>query len=76
MLRKVDPEYLSRKLRMELKETKSEAGTKRITKRLKVVEAFKNSINKPEWMMLEVSSRDSARSSSFVPLGWWPFRDL
>jgi DNA-directed RNA polymerase subunit beta' len=54
ILRKVDPEFLSRKLRLELKETKSEAQTKKLTKRLKVVEAFKNSINKPEWMMLEV----------------------
>jgi DNA-directed RNA polymerase subunit beta' len=26
---------------------------KNFLKRLKVVEAFKNSINKPEWMMLE-----------------------
>lgn len=54
MLRKVDPEFLSRKLRMELKETKSETAIKKISKRLKVVEAFKNSINKTEWMMLEV----------------------
>ena len=34
ILRKVDPEYLSRKLRMDLKETKSEAGTKKLAKRL------------------------------------------
>jgi DNA-directed RNA polymerase subunit beta' len=54
ILRKVDIEFLSRKLRMELKETKSEAQIKKLTKRLKVVEAFKNSVNKPEWMMLEV----------------------
>ncbi|MCB0364503.1 MAG: DNA-directed RNA polymerase subunit beta' [Bdellovibrionaceae bacterium] len=53
MLRKVDSEYLSRKLRMDLKETKSEAQIKKLTKRLKVVEAFKGSSNKPEWMMLE-----------------------
>ncbi len=53
MLRKIDCEYLSRKLRMELKETKSEAGIKKLSKRLKVVEAFKGSSNKPEWMMLE-----------------------
>jgi DNA-directed RNA polymerase subunit beta' len=53
LLRKIDAEYLSRKLRMELKETKSEAQIKKLTKRLKVVEAFKDSINKPEWMMLE-----------------------
>jgi len=54
MLRKVDVEYLSKKIRMELKETKSEAQTKKLSKRLKVVEAFKGSINKPEWMMLTV----------------------
>ncbi len=54
LLRKIDNEYLSRKLRIELKETKSEAGIKKITKRLKVVEAFKGSDNKPEWMMLDV----------------------
>jgi len=53
LLRKIDPEYLSRKLRLEVKETKSEAQIKKLTKRLKVVEAFKGSINKPEWMMLE-----------------------
>ncbi len=53
MLRKIDPEYLSRKLRLEVKETKSEAQIKKLAKRLKVVEAFKNSINKTEWMMLE-----------------------
>ncbi len=53
LLRKIDSEYLSKKLRMEIKETKSEAQIKKLSKRLKVVEAFKNSINKPEWMMLE-----------------------
>ena len=53
LLRKIDPEYLSRKLRLEIKETKSDAQIKKLSKRLKVVEAFKNSINKPEWMMLE-----------------------
>jgi DNA-directed RNA polymerase subunit beta' len=53
LLRKIDPEYLSKKLRAELKDTRSEAQIKKLTKRLKVVEAFKDSINKPEWMMLE-----------------------
>jgi DNA-directed RNA polymerase subunit beta' len=53
LLRKIDPEYLSKKLRIELNDTKSEAQIKKLTKRLKVVEAFKDSINKPEWMMLE-----------------------
>ena len=54
LLRKVDAEYLSRKIRMDLKETKSEAQIKKLSKRLKVAEAFKDSINKPEWMMLDV----------------------
>jgi len=54
LLRKVDPEFLSRKLRLELKDTKSEAGIKKYTKRLKVVEAFKGSVNKCDWMMLDV----------------------
>ena len=54
LLRKVDVEYLSKKIRMDLKETKSEAGTKKLAKRLKVVEAFKGSVNIPEWMMLSI----------------------
>jgi DNA-directed RNA polymerase subunit beta' len=54
LLKNVDVEYLSRKLRMDLKEVKSEAATKKLTKRLKVVESLKISINKPEWMMLDV----------------------
>ena len=54
LLRKIDIEYLSRKLRKALREATSEAATKKLTKRLKVVEAFKGSINKPEWMMMDV----------------------
>ncbi len=54
LLRNIDPEYLSRKLRIDIKETKSDAQIKKLTKRLRVVEAFKNSINRPDWMMLEV----------------------
>ena len=53
ILRKVDPDYLSRKLRNDLKETKSEITIKKITKRLKIVEAFQDSINKPEWVMFD-----------------------
>jgi DNA-directed RNA polymerase subunit beta' len=51
-LRKIDCEYLSRKIRLDLKDTKSEAQIKKLSKRLKIVEAFKGSTNKPEWMML------------------------
>jgi DNA-directed RNA polymerase subunit beta' len=68
MLRKIDPEYLSKKLRMDLKETKSEAQIKKLTKRLKVVEAFKGSINKPEWMMMDALPVIPPELRPLVPL--------
>jgi DNA-directed RNA polymerase subunit beta' len=45
---------LGNELRAEMKEATSEAKRKKIAKRLKVVEAFVQSGNHPEWMMLEV----------------------
>src|SRR4051812_15225678 len=48
------PEGLANELRALLKETTSDAKRKKLAKRLKVVEAFLSSDNKPEWMMLEV----------------------
>jgi DNA-directed RNA polymerase subunit beta' len=47
-------EWLSKTLRQDLEEATSEAKRKKISKRLKVVESFRSSNNKPEWMMLEV----------------------
>lgn len=41
-------------LREELGATKSETKIKKLTKRLKVIEAFINSGNKPQWMILEI----------------------
>jgi DNA-directed RNA polymerase subunit beta' len=41
-------------LRGEIPETKSETKLRKITKRLKLLEAFNKSGNKPEWMVLEV----------------------
>ena len=54
LLKKSELEALSSKLRAESKKTSSDAKRKRIAKRLKVVEAFLNSGNKPEWMIMEV----------------------
>jgi DNA-directed RNA polymerase subunit beta' len=54
MLKEVDPESLARDLRLALARTNSETVQKNLAKRLKVIEAFKSSGNKPEWMMLEV----------------------
>ncbi len=53
LLRQIDVVDLSVKLRQEMREATSEAKRKKIAKRLKVVEAFKESSNRPEWMILE-----------------------
>ncbi|HMU37832.1 MAG TPA: DNA-directed RNA polymerase subunit beta' [Pseudomonadota bacterium] len=54
LLRKIDIHQLAEQLRGEMRDATSEAKRKKIAKRLKVVEAFRESSNKPEWMMLEV----------------------
>ncbi len=54
MLRKIDLDKVSSNLRLEMKKTSSDAKKKRIAKRLKVVDAFLNSGNRPDWMILEV----------------------
>ena len=50
----LDVHVLAEELRKEMKATTSEAKRKKIAKRLKVVDAFRESDNLPEWMMLEV----------------------
>ncbi len=54
LLKKIEPEELAKKIRKDLATTKAEATRKKLVKRLKVVEAFRDSGNKPEWMMLDV----------------------
>jgi DNA-directed RNA polymerase subunit beta' len=49
----INIEELSNTLRKEMSEAASEAKRKKVAKRLKVVEAFKFSGNRPEWMILE-----------------------
>ena len=68
MLCDIDLDALAEELRTELKEL-SERETRRdsegqkrqrIIKRLEVVEAFRTSGNKPEWMILDVGAGHSA----------------
>src|SRR5450432_371111 len=54
MLKHKDVYKLAEDLRAEMREATSEAKRKKIAKRLKVVEAFRESGNRPEWMMLTV----------------------
>ena len=52
LLRRIDVSRLSEELRVQIRQTSSDAKRKKLSKRLKVVEAFRESKNKPEWMML------------------------
>jgi DNA-directed RNA polymerase subunit beta' len=54
ILASIDVENESKELRQEMKEASSEAKRKKIAKRLKVLDAFRESGNRPEWMILEV----------------------
>jgi len=47
-------DFLSIQLRQELANTTSQIRNRKIVKRLKVIESFRSSDNKPEWMLLEV----------------------
>ena len=53
LIKSIDHQFEAKKLREELKEATSESAIKVSRKRIKVMEDFQNSINKPEWMMLE-----------------------
>ena len=53
LLAEIDLDELDAELRSELAEAKGQKSA-RILKRLEVVEAFKNSGNRPEWMILDV----------------------
>jgi DNA-directed RNA polymerase subunit beta' len=53
MLDSLDLEELSKKLKNEMGETKSEARKTKLTKRLRVVESFRKSGNSPAWMILK-----------------------
>ena len=54
ILRRLDLDKLSQELWHEVRTTKSKQKRKKATTRLKVVEAFRHSGNKPEWMILTI----------------------
>jgi DNA-directed RNA polymerase subunit beta' len=54
MLKKIDCEEFAKKIRKELALSKSEANKKKLTKRLRVIESFRDSGNRPDWMVMEV----------------------
>ena len=54
LLQEVDLDALSIELRAQMERENSQQTKKRVTKRLRIVEAFQGSGNKPEWMVLDV----------------------
>ena len=52
MLKKIDLVELSEQLRVEMRNASSPIKRARIAKRLRIVEAFRQSKNRPEWMIL------------------------
>src|ERR1700678_471658 len=54
LLSNLELDQLSETLRVEMKATASEARRKKVAKRLKVVTAFRESGNRPEWMILTI----------------------
>jgi DNA-directed RNA polymerase subunit beta' len=68
MLSKLDLQADREFLREELAETNSEAKRKKIVKRLKLIETFLESGNRPEWMILEVIPVIPPELRPLVPL--------
>jgi DNA-directed RNA polymerase subunit beta' len=68
MLMAIDLEGERARLRVDLKETNSEAKRKKYVKRLKIVEAFIESGARPEWMILDVIPVIPPELRPLVPL--------
>ncbi|MFP4071626.1 MAG: DNA-directed RNA polymerase subunit beta' [Desulfovibrionales bacterium] len=68
LLTEIDLHTLRTELREENQSTRSQTKKKKIAKRLKVVEAFLESTNKPEWMILEVLPIIPPELRPLVPL--------
>nr|WP_204602101.1 DNA-directed RNA polymerase subunit beta' [Paremcibacter congregatus] len=68
LLENVDLEQERDDLRVELAETKSELKPKKIVKRLKVIEGFLESDNRPEWMILDILPVIPPELRPLVPL--------
>jgi len=54
LLKEIDLAQTAVELKAELREQKAEQAKRRILKRLRVIESFMKSTNKPEWMIMDV----------------------
>src|SRR6201999_909839 len=68
LLKKVDVEFLSEDIRERMKTETSQQKKLKFAKRLRVVESFRKSGNKPEWMILTVVPVIPPELRPLVPL--------
>ena len=68
LLKKVDVEFLSLDIREKMKTEASQQKKLKYAKRLRVVESFRKSGNKPEWMILDVIPVIPPELRPLVPL--------
>jgi len=68
LLKAIDLDKLAESLRKDIKKSKSVQSKKNLTKRLRIVEAFRRSGNKPEWMILTVIPVIPPELRPLVPL--------
>src|SRR5712692_3772020 len=68
LLKRVDIEALSQELREKMKSDPSQQKKIKYSKRLKVVESFRKSGNRPEWMILDVIPVIPPELRPLVPL--------
>ncbi|GFH62707.1 MAG: DNA-directed RNA polymerase subunit beta' [Candidatus Desulfovibrio kirbyi] len=68
LLEAMDLKKLRAELREENESTRSQIKKKKLTKRLKIVEAFLESQNKPEWMIMEIIPIIPPELRPLVPL--------
>ena len=68
LLKKVDVEHLSEEIREKMKTEASQQKKLKYAKRLRVVESFRKSGNKPEWMILDVIPVIPPELRPLVPL--------
>jgi len=68
LLKKIDTEALSLKIREQMRTEQSQQKKLKFAKRLRVVESFRKSGNKPEWMILDVLPVIPPELRPLVPL--------
>jgi DNA-directed RNA polymerase subunit beta' len=68
ILEGMDLEKLRQELREECETTRSQTRKKKLTKRLKIIESFLESQNRPEWMIMEVIPVIPPELRPLVPL--------